>query len=87
MVQKLDDAARAALLARFPDWRHEPDRDAIVRRFLFVDFAQQSTVLVQGRAALAGPDPDWPTAPRTIAVADCRVLRAPVAGLPHLVIA
>ena len=52
---------------------------------LFVDFARQSTVLVQGRAALAGPDPDWPTAPRTIAVADCRVLRAPVAGLPHLV--
>jgi 4a-hydroxytetrahydrobiopterin dehydratase len=40
VVQKLDDAARAALLARFPDWRHEPDRDAIVRRFLFVDFAQ-----------------------------------------------
>lgn len=52
---------------------------------LFVDFAQQSTVLVQGRAALAGPDADWPTAPRTIAVTDCRVLRAPVAGLPHLV--
>ncbi|MGB7412072.1 MAG: 4a-hydroxytetrahydrobiopterin dehydratase [Sphingopyxis granuli] len=40
MVQKLDDAARAALLARFPDWRHEPDRDAIVRRCQFADFAQ-----------------------------------------------
>ena len=40
MVQKLDDAARAALLARFPDWRHEPGRDAIVRRFQFADFAQ-----------------------------------------------
>src|SRR3546814_19708433 len=28
MVQKLDDAARAALLARFPEWTHEPERDA-----------------------------------------------------------
>src|SRR3546814_20004400 len=40
MVQKLDDAARAALLARFPDWTHEPERDAITRRFQFRDFAQ-----------------------------------------------
>ena len=40
MVQKLDDAARAALLARFPDWTHEPERDAIVRRFQFADFSQ-----------------------------------------------
>jgi len=40
MVQKLDDAARAALLARFPDWMHEPERDAITRRFQFRDFAQ-----------------------------------------------
>ena len=40
MVQKLDDAARAALLARFPEWTHEPTRDAITRRFKFDDFAQ-----------------------------------------------
>src|SRR3546814_13073735 len=40
MVQKLDEAARAALLARFPDWAHEPERDAITRRFRFRDFAQ-----------------------------------------------
>ena len=40
MVQKLDDAARAALLARFPDWTHEPVRDAITRQFKFDDFAQ-----------------------------------------------
>ena len=39
MVQKLDDAARAALLARFPEWTHEPQRDAITRRFRFDDFA------------------------------------------------
>lgn len=40
MVRKLDDAERSALLARFPEWTHEPERDAIVRRFTFDDFAQ-----------------------------------------------
>jgi len=40
VVQKLSDEARAALLARFPDWTHDPDRDAIRRRFQFADFAQ-----------------------------------------------
>lgn len=40
MIQKLDDTARAALLARFPLWTHEPVRDAITRRFQFADFAQ-----------------------------------------------
>ena len=40
MVQKLDDDARTALLARFPDWTHELARDAITRRFTFDDFAQ-----------------------------------------------
>ncbi len=40
MVQKLDDAERSALLARFPEWTHEPARDAITRQFKFADFAQ-----------------------------------------------
>ena len=40
MVRKLDEAERGALLARFPEWTHEPQRDAIRRRFLFADFAQ-----------------------------------------------
>ena len=40
MVRKLDDAERAALLARFPEWTHEPARDAIRRRFTFADFAR-----------------------------------------------
>ena len=40
MVQKLDEDARAALLARFPEWTHEPKRDAITRQFKFDDFAQ-----------------------------------------------
>lgn len=40
MVRKLDDAQRSALLARFPEWTHEPVRDAITRQFRFADFAQ-----------------------------------------------
>ncbi|WP_411339054.1 4a-hydroxytetrahydrobiopterin dehydratase [Sphingopyxis sp. J-6] len=40
MVQKLDDAQRSALLARFPEWTHEPQRDAITRQFKFADFAR-----------------------------------------------
>lgn len=40
MVQKLDEDARTALLARFPEWTHEPTRDAITRQFKFADFAQ-----------------------------------------------
>ena len=40
MVRKLDDAQRGALLARFPEWTHEPGRDAITRQFKFADFAQ-----------------------------------------------
>ena len=40
MVQKLDENARTALLARFPEWTHEPTRDAITRQFKFADFAQ-----------------------------------------------
>ena len=51
---------------------------------LFVDFAQQSTVLLQGQAQLAEPDPEWPRALRTIAVDVAQVLRTPVPGLPHL---
>src|SRR3546814_901129 len=38
MVQKLDEAARAALLARFPDWAQEPERGAVTRRFRFRAF-------------------------------------------------
>ena len=40
MVRKLDETERSALLARFPEWTHEPSRDAITRQFKFADFAQ-----------------------------------------------
>ena len=54
---------------------------------LFVDFARQSTVQLQGQARLAEPHAAWPTAPRTIAVQVLGVQRVPVAGLPHLELA
>jgi 4a-hydroxytetrahydrobiopterin dehydratase len=40
MVQKLNEDERASLLARFPEWQYEPERDAVGRRLNFDDFAQ-----------------------------------------------
>ena len=39
MVAKLDDGERASLLAAHPGWRHDPERDALVRDFIFADFS------------------------------------------------
>jgi hypothetical protein len=66
----------------------EHDRIAL----LFVDFAQQCTVMIQGRAEVAvrqaDRGPAWqtifPTAPRAIFIQVSRVQTAPVADLPHL---
>src|SRR3546814_10042495 len=58
MVQKLDDAARAALLARFPDWTHEPERAALTRRFQFRDFAQAFGFTI-GRAHVLTSVPNY----------------------------
>lgn len=38
MVARLNDAERGEALAALPDWTHEPERDAITRRFTFADF-------------------------------------------------
>lgn len=40
MVEKLDDAQRAALPAELPEWRVLEGRDAIQRAFRFRDFNQ-----------------------------------------------
>lgn len=40
MVERLDDAARAALGETLPDWALVPGRDAIARSFRFADFSQ-----------------------------------------------
>jgi 4a-hydroxytetrahydrobiopterin dehydratase len=39
MVEKLDEAARAALAAALPEWRLVEGRDAIRREFRFADFS------------------------------------------------
>ncbi len=40
MVQRLDDAARAALGETLPQWTLVQGRDAITRSFRFADFSQ-----------------------------------------------
>jgi 4a-hydroxytetrahydrobiopterin dehydratase len=37
-VVRLNEVERSALLARFPSWTYDADRDAIVREFRFADF-------------------------------------------------
>ena len=39
-VERLNDTEREALLARFFAWRHDSERDALVRDFRFPDFAR-----------------------------------------------
>jgi 4a-hydroxytetrahydrobiopterin dehydratase len=38
MVARLTDAERADLLPALSGWTHEPERDAITKRFTFEDF-------------------------------------------------
>ncbi len=40
MVEKLDDAARAALAQTLPGWQAAEGRDAITRSFRFRDFSE-----------------------------------------------
>jgi 4a-hydroxytetrahydrobiopterin dehydratase len=40
MVERLDEAARAALAHTVPLWRKHPDRDAITRDLVFADFSE-----------------------------------------------
>ena len=58
---RLTDAERAEALAALPDWRHDADRDALVRRFTFGDFAEAFGFMT--RVALlaekADHHPDW----------------------------
>lgn len=37
-IARLTDEARAAALRELASWTHEPDRDALVKRFKFHDF-------------------------------------------------
>ena len=61
MVTRLTDGLRNESLASLPDWTHDPERDAITRRFTFKDFNQAFGFMT--RVALlaekADHHPEW----------------------------
>jgi 4a-hydroxytetrahydrobiopterin dehydratase len=61
MAQKLDDAARAAIGARLPQWKMVDGRDAIAKTFTFKDF--NAAFGFMARAALVAEQmnhhPEW----------------------------
>ena len=61
MVTRLTDGLRAEALASLPEWTHDPERDAIVRRFSFKDFNEAFGFMA--RVALiaekADHHPEW----------------------------
>lgn len=61
MVEKLSDAARAALLAAHPDWALEPGRDAIIRTFKFSDFSEAFAFMARVAllAEVQDHHPEW----------------------------
>lgn len=61
MAEKLSDAARQEALASLPDWRWDPARAGIARRFLFADFnaAFGFMTRVALEAERADHHPEW----------------------------
>ncbi len=61
MIDKLTEAARAALLADQPDWTLDPDRDAITRTFRFADFSAAFAFMtrVAMLAEVQDHHPEW----------------------------
>jgi 4a-hydroxytetrahydrobiopterin dehydratase len=70
MAQKLTAEARKAALARLPGWADAPDRDAIVKKFVFKDFNQAFGFMT--RAALVAEKmdhhPEWFNVYKTVEV-------------------
>ncbi len=61
MIDKLNDATRAQLLAAHPDWATEPGRDAITRTFKFDDFSEAFAFMtrVAMLAEVQDHHPEW----------------------------
>jgi 4a-hydroxytetrahydrobiopterin dehydratase len=61
MVSRLTDGLRNEAMATLPEWTHDPERDAIVRRFTFKDFNEAFGFMT--RVALlaekADHHPEW----------------------------
>ncbi len=61
MIEKLNDEARAALLAAHPDWALEDSRDAITRTFKFTNFSQAFAFMTRVAllAEVQDHHPEW----------------------------
>lgn len=61
MAAKLSETAREEALAGLPDWRWDPARDAIARRFLFADFNAAFGFMTRVALAAERADhhPEW----------------------------
>lgn len=61
MIAKLDPAARSALLAAFPTWTLDPERDGLTRQFVFADFVAAFGFMTQVAllAEKADHHPEW----------------------------
>lgn len=61
MVARLTDGLRDEAMATLPEWAHDPERDAIARRFTFKDFNEAFGFMT--RVALlaekADHHPEW----------------------------
>ena len=69
-MAKLEGQARKDALAKLPQWRELPGRDAIARKFVFADFNQAFGFMV--RAALTAEKmdhhPEWSNVYKTVEV-------------------
>jgi len=69
-MNKLDSARRQSLPALVPGWRHEPERDAIQREFVFADFTQAFAFMTQVALVAEKHDhhPEWSNVYNTVSV-------------------
>jgi 4a-hydroxytetrahydrobiopterin dehydratase len=47
LIEKLNPTTAAAVLATLSSWKHDTQRDAITREFVFADFAQAFAFMTQ----------------------------------------
>ena len=61
MIPKLQDEAREKALQEHPHWCHDPERDAILRDFVFKDFKTAFAFMTQVAQAADEQDhhPEW----------------------------
>lgn len=61
MVAQLNEAERQSILAEFSEWKYDPQRDAISRKFEFSDFSEAYAFMtrVAIHADKADHHPEW----------------------------